>query len=110
MDRIGRGTVSVEGLCLSVLGGLQPSKFESYVASVVRGGKSDDGLLQRFQILLYPERRKTWHKVDREPNEQAFKTILRIVEVIDAIPQPKRTENGIERLKVRYDDEAQQIA
>lgn len=59
MDRIGRGSTFVDGLCLSVLGGLQPTKFSVYVSAVSKGGKSDDGLLQRLQIMFFPERRKT---------------------------------------------------
>ena len=110
MDRISRGTISVEGLCLSVLGGLQPVVFDNYVSSVVKGGKSDDGLLQRFQILIYPERRKGWKRIDREPDEKAEEVICSIVKAIDAIPVPKRTNDGIERYQLGYSEDAQKIA
>lgn len=110
MDRISRGTISVEGLCLSVLGGLQPNVFENYVSSVVKGRKSDDGLLQRFQILLYPERKKDWCRVDREPDEKAEAVIKSIIQAIDAIPNPKHIDGKIERIRLRYDEEAQELA
>ena len=109
MDRIGRGTIFVDGLCLSVLGGLQPSKFQSYAASLVKGGKSDDGLLQRFQILLYPEKRKTWRKVDREPNFAAASRVAAIFDKVAQLPQPIRQDEGIRRTNVRFDEGAQSL-
>lgn len=51
VDRIGRGTLHVPNLCLSVFGGIQPSKLDSLCSP--SGGS--DGLLQRFQILVYPD-------------------------------------------------------
>ena len=110
MDRIGRGTTFVEGLCLSVLGGLQPSKFGEYIASVAKGGKSDDGLLQRFQILMFPERRRSWKKIDRYPNEEAARNLERVISVLDSLPCPERSDDGVARLELRFDEEAQEIA
>ncbi|MBI2603191.1 MAG: DUF3987 domain-containing protein [Deltaproteobacteria bacterium] len=110
MDRISRGSVFVDGLCLSVLGGLQPSKFQSYVASLVKGGKSDDGLLQRFQILLCPEKRKVWKKIDRAPNTDAAKQVETIFNALAKLPLPRRKEAEIERLSIRFTSSAQEIA
>lgn len=107
MDRIGRGTVFVDGLCLSVLGGLQPSKFQTYVAALAKGGKSDDGLLQRFQILLFPEKRKEWKKVDRLPDADAAEMVEKIFTKLAELPNPKREDGGIRRMKLRFSDEAQ---
>lgn len=109
-DRISRGTTAVPGLCLSVLGGLQPIVLESYVAAMAKGGKSDDGFLQRFQLLIYPERQKGWKNIDREPDPVAEAAIARIVEAFDGIPVPKQTDDGVERLRLGYDDEAQELA
>ena len=110
MDRVGRGSTFVDGLCLSVMGGLQPGKFASYVSSVAKGGKSDDGLLQRFQILLYPERRKKWRKIDRKPDETAKKTVALLLEKIDSIPLPLRENGRVSRIELRYDKAAQLAA
>ncbi|MFK7824762.1 MAG: DUF3987 domain-containing protein [Oligoflexales bacterium] len=109
MDRIGRGSVFVDGLCLSVLGGLQPSKFQSYVAALAKGGKSDDGLLQRFQILLSPEKRTTWKRVDRQPNSQAAKKVENLFFRLANLPLPKRTEIGVERFSVHFSEDAQRL-
>lgn len=110
MDRIGRGTTLVEGICLSVMGGLQPGKFTSYVSSVAKGGKSDDGLLQRFQLIMYPDRRKHWKKVDKTPNHLAQKKIEGVVARIDQIPLPKKVDDKIHRPIFHYSPSAQFLA
>ena len=67
-DRIERGTVRIPRLCFSLLGGLQPSKLREYLRSAVYGGKGDDGLAQRLQMLVYPDIDPTWTQVDRMPD------------------------------------------
>lgn len=53
-DRIGRGTVDITALTLSVIGGIQPAVIKPYITNATNGGSSDDGLLQRFQLLSLP--------------------------------------------------------
>lgn len=77
-DRIGRGTVYVPHVCLSILGGIQPGKLSSYVEDAVAGKRGDDGLLQRFQVAVYPERRHEWHNVDDYPRREARERAGRI--------------------------------
>jgi len=67
VDRIGRGTQHIEALCLSIVGGIQPGKLETYVRESVKGGWGDDGLLQRLQLTVWPVC-PSWKKVDRWPN------------------------------------------
>lgn len=67
-DRIERGTVRIPRLCFSLLGGLQPSKLREYLRSAVFGGKGDDGLAQRLQMLVYPDIDAVWVQVDRLPD------------------------------------------
>lgn len=69
-DRIGRGTIYTKNLCISLLGTTQPSKLMAYFHNVLRGIEND-GLLQRFQLLVYPDEREAWQYVDEKPNEQA---------------------------------------
>lgn len=63
-DRIQRGTTRINNLTVSILGTIQPSMIQSYLrtASETAGA---DGLIQRFQILVYPEPSKAFHWVDR---------------------------------------------
>ncbi|WP_404298098.1 YfjI family protein [Halomonas sp.] len=64
-DRIGRGTIAIENCTLSIIGGIQPAK----IAPIVRG--VDDGLIQRFQLAVWPDQPKQWQWVDRAPSAQA---------------------------------------
>jgi len=54
VDRIGRGSLFIENHCLSVMGGLQPDKLEMYLEKTMRG-LGNDGLMQRFQMMVYPD-------------------------------------------------------
>ena len=69
-DRIGRGTIHTKNLCVSILGSTQPSKLLSYFQQSL-SGIENDGLLQRFQLLVYPDESKKWANIDRKPNDQA---------------------------------------
>jgi hypothetical protein len=69
-DRIGRGTIHIERATVSIIGGIQPSR----VAPLVRGavtGSNDDGLLQRFQLAVWPDDLRNWTWTDRRPNARA---------------------------------------
>ena len=54
VDRIGRGSLFIENHCLSVMGGLQPDKLEMYLEKTMKG-LGNDGLMQRFQMMVYPD-------------------------------------------------------
>jgi len=72
VDRIGRGSLCVPALCMSLLGGIQPGPLASYVYDATsEGSAGNDGLLQRFQLLVWPDEPKTWRNVDRYPNPEA---------------------------------------
>jgi Protein of unknown function (DUF3987) len=66
-DRIARGHVALEAVCLSVLGGTQPARIGEYVrrANLGAGG---DGLIQRFGLLVWPDTSAVWKDVDEYPN------------------------------------------
>lgn len=49
-DRIGRGTIQISSLTLSIIGGIQPGPLSNYLYHTLSGGMKDDGLLQRFQL------------------------------------------------------------
>lgn len=70
-DRIGRGSVFVGSLCVSIFGGIQPDKLREYLYASMRGGE-DDGLQQRFQMLVYPDDVE-WCYVDEPPDPIAKK-------------------------------------
>jgi hypothetical protein len=76
-DRIGRGTIIIPRLCLSILGGIQPAKLQYLIAGTV-SGYENDGLLQRFQLMVYPDVPETWQYVDEAPNEAAMDMFIKI--------------------------------
>lgn len=85
-DRIGRGlNLHIEAVCLSVLGGTQPGRLAEYIGQAVRGGAGDDGLIQRFGLLVWPDNSGTWKDVDRWPDNEAKNAVFRIYEHLDNI-------------------------
>jgi hypothetical protein len=77
-DRIGRGTLRVEAACVSILGGIQPGPLSDYLESTLKGGSGADGLLQRFQLLVYPDDPGPWKNIDRWPDTKAKNTAFEI--------------------------------
>ena len=67
-DRIGRGTLDIDALCLSIFGAITPGPLSDYVYQAARGGNGDDGLLQRFQVMVWPDTPNEWRNVDRFPD------------------------------------------
>jgi putative DNA primase/helicase len=71
-DRIGRGLhLSIEAVCLSMLGSTQPGRISQYLARAIRGGRGDDALSQRFGLLVWPDVNDEWRHVDRRPDRAA---------------------------------------
>jgi hypothetical protein len=80
-DRIGRGHIHIPNLCLSLFGGTQPDKLTAYL-EMATGALDNDGMLQRFQMLVYPDHRK-WEWRDEAPDpsarDLAYETIAELV-------------------------------
>lgn len=79
-DRVGRGLVYARHLCLSVLGGLQPARLESHLADAITGASNDDGFMQRFQVVVWPDIRDEWEGADRVPDTRAERKLEQIVD------------------------------
>jgi hypothetical protein len=70
-DRIMRGKTHIEAACLSLLGSTQPGRIAEYVRRATDGGSGDDGLIQRFGLLVWPDQEPEWRETDRYPNSDA---------------------------------------
>lgn len=70
-DRILRGHLHIEAVCLSVLGNTQPSRIAEYVRRANADGGGGDGLLQRFGLMVWPDSPAGWRDVDEYPNREA---------------------------------------
>jgi Protein of unknown function (DUF3987) len=70
-DRITRGLTHIEAACVSMLGSTQPGRLAEYIDRAVNGEAGDDGLIQRFGLLVWPDGSPDWTNVDRYPNTAA---------------------------------------
>jgi Protein of unknown function (DUF3987) len=110
VDRIGRGSLHVPALCLSILGSIQPGPLSTYVYQATQGEKGDDGLLQRFQLLVWPDPSPSWRNVDRWPDTEAKNRAYKIFKRLDVLDPEDfgvTDEEGIPA--VRFTDEAQEV-
>ncbi|HEV2460052.1 MAG TPA: YfjI family protein [Ktedonobacterales bacterium] len=115
VDRIGRGSLAVPALCLSLLGGIQPGPLASYVYAASSADNADnDGLLQRFQLLVWPDGRGPWKNVDRWPDSQArsraYDVLRRLANLAAeqcGATVPEGEPDAIPAL--RFSDDAQQV-
>lgn len=85
-DRIGRGSyLHIPGVCLSVLGSTQPGRASNYLRHAVKGGAGDDGLLQRFGMMVWPDASIKWNDVDRVPDTAGRQKALEIFKWLDQV-------------------------
>lgn len=110
-DRIGRGTIRVENCILSVVGSIQPSKLQGYLDMCFSTG-NNDGLIQRLQLLVYPDAPPAWEYVDKEPDLQARERVREIFLKLDeadfkTLGADVTGKKGIACF--RFDNEAQDI-
>jgi hypothetical protein len=105
-DRIGRGTIDTQNLCISILGGIQPAKLAAYLAQA-KDPLQNDGMIQRFQLLVYPDE-PAWRLIDEAPDLDAR---TRAYEVYNALAEMDFTEYGATPGKKRpyfvFSEEAQ---
>src|SRR3989344_1685181 len=110
-DRIGRGRIHIPNLCTSLFGGIQPDKLTGYLEQSANA-LANDGMLQRFQVLVYPDQR-SWKWCDFIPNKEARDKAYAVFDVIanldpiawGALP----ADDYVKFPHFTYDDEAQKI-
>lgn len=84
VDRIGRGSVFIDTHCLSVIGGIQPDKLEYYLSKTMKG-LGNDGLIQRFQLMVYPDPLPNSKERDLPPDKLSRDAIYNLFETIDSM-------------------------
>ena len=104
-DRIGRGTVHIPRACLAMIGGIQPGRIQEYVRGAVAGGSADDGLLQRFGVLVWPDTTGDFVHVDQWPDTPAKQTAWAVFERLAHLEAASDTEPKV----WRFDDAAQAL-
>ncbi len=111
-DRIGRGTLDIPAAIVSIIGAIQPGPLSEYIRKQAAGGAGDDGLLQRFQLAVWPDCPTSWRNVDRYPDTAAkrvaFAMFQRLVD-LDAAALSAEREDGEHVPFLRFSEAAQKI-
>lgn len=111
IDRIARGSLHIPNLCLSVFGGIQPDLAERYLSSVT-SSLDNDGLVQRFQMLVFPEP-VAWEWRDRTPIKGAREAVRDLFDRLasfDPLLDGAAPSNDFVKLPhFSFDNEAQEI-
>jgi hypothetical protein len=103
-DRIGRGTVRADNICLSLLGGIQPDKIAEYLHRAVASG-DNDGFVQRLQLMVYPDPAKDWQYIDRKPDSAARNRACKVIQALAEL-EVMPPENQQEKPFLRFSRDA----
>jgi hypothetical protein len=112
-DRILRGHLHVEAVCLAVLGNTQPARIAEYIHRANYGGAGGDGLIQRFGLLVWPDASADWKDVDEYPNREAREKAWEVYHRLSTIDENAALKLGAEKgpydkvAALRFDQEAQ---
>jgi len=83
------------------------------MSRVARGGGDDDGLVQRFQLAVWPEIDKAWTDEDRSPDLEARKRAYAVFERLDNIDVSSVDAEGSEAKSdppfLRFGNKAQEM-
>lgn len=110
-DRIGRGNTRNAGPCVGVLGGIQPGKLSRIVAGAISQGADDDGFVQRFRLLVWPDDPGAELGEDVPSDLEAEDRVLRVFRVLDTPPPGKlgAVEEGGGLPYLRFGPKAQEL-
>jgi hypothetical protein len=85
INRIGGGAIHLEHCRMPMAGGIQPGRLRSCLVDALEDGPSNGGLVQRFQVLAWPDTGFGWRYVDRranaephQPTGQAFGSLIEL--------------------------------
>jgi putative DNA primase/helicase len=87
-DRISRGTIHVPAVTVSLIGGIQPGKLKAYIDEATANGGGADGLLQRVQLLVWPDSVGEWKQADRWPEQASKDLAYGVFKTLDRIKSP----------------------
>jgi hypothetical protein len=109
IDRIGRGSLHIKNLCISVFGGIQPELLERYLAGIATS-LDNDGRIQRFQVMVYPNA-VPWEWRDRYPVKgarEAVRDLFDRLAVFDPVQDGAAPNDDFVKLPHFYFDDAAQ--
>jgi putative DNA primase/helicase len=107
-DRVGRGTLHIPSVTVSVFGTIQPGPLGRYVRAAATD--DNDGLINRFQLLLYPDPPAAWKNVDRYPDTQHKNTAYKVFQDLASLDPAKigaKVDGDCPIPYLRFDPQAQ---
>ncbi|MBU2285557.1 MAG: DUF3987 domain-containing protein, partial [Gammaproteobacteria bacterium] len=111
IDRIGRGSLRIKTLCLSVFGGIQPDLLAQYLSGIATS-LDNDGRIQRFQVMVFPEA-VPWEWRDRVPtrgSREAMRAMFDRLAAFDPLQDGAEPADDFVKLAhFQFDDEAQEL-
>lgn len=109
VDRIGRGTVDIESATVSILGGIQPDRLGAYMSPSSGILARGDGLLQRLQVVAWPDPLREWESKDRWPNTLAREDAFKVYSRLSTIDPEQLGANASSRIPyLKFSEEAQE--
>lgn len=110
-DRIGRGfNLHIPAVTVSLFGSTQPARIREYLAGIINGTVGDDGLIQRFGFMVWPDIPAQWKDVDRplDPTarQEAYRAFQRLSELTPASVGAEIDQHDKDVAFLRFDDEA----
>lgn len=108
--KVGRGLTEAKQVCISVLGGIQPDKLKNYLNQAKNG--NNDGLVQRFQLGVWPDEPTDWELIDTTPNKVEKDRVYKIYEKLaemDFVKSGATQDADDEKPYFRFDPAAQVI-
>jgi len=99
--RISREGPELEHTILSNLGGIQPDKLRKIIRACA-AGDGNDGLMERFQLMVYPN--LNLQQSDVAPNTAALAEVKALLTRLALLPEPKE-----EPPEYSFDDAAQLV-
>ena len=112
IDRIGRGSAFVPGLCLAIIGTATPGAMRAYIREAQGTEAGADGLLQRFQLMILVEELLPFRHVDRAPDADARSRVREIfmqIETLDPTKFGAWSDGDDDPPFFRFDQDAQRL-
>jgi len=107
-DRIGRGSIMADKLCISIVGGIQEDMLRRYLSSIAE--TKNDGLIQRFQMMVYPDPKPlNMNIIDEAPDREAKLRAMAIYRNLASMEFEQHGADGGKQPFFRFDAEAQQV-
>lgn len=108
--KVMRGLTDAPNICISLLGGIQPDKLKRYLYQAQQG--SNDGLMQRLQLAVWPDEPEHWELIDTAPNKadkQRAYNILQTLAELDFLQYGAVQGEHDDRPYFRFTDDAQAV-